>query len=305
MSATSTEDVKKLVQQVKTGKISVSDALQKSDIPAMSIADIDPPFLAVEAIPSGFNCFDEIMLLKKQYGELICIGARPGMGKSAFMVQLASYVARTENVLYVSFEMSKEQIYRRMVAATLEKPLPLIQKGLLKPEDKIEAKRRLSQLKLWIEDRNLMFNELINNIKVMHKQLGLGLVVIDYLQIIKTPMRGKRLRDEEIGDITSRLAALAKELQIPIIVGSQLNRSCENRGRENGDYRPIPADLRESGNIEQDSSIIVFISREEVYNNQRTGEADFIVAKNRDGQLKSFVLRFIGNISTFRENEGV
>lgn len=277
----------KLIQDLKDGKIQLESLLN----PAKHISDFDPEQLRINTIPCGFASLDEYMLLKEGRSELIFIGGRPSMGKSAFMFQLAYNVAHNMPVHVFSLEMDADQIRARLLAGKMNRSLTRILKGLEDPRAMAKAHQELGALNYFIDDRaGLNVFKLCDAARELHAKIGTKLIVIDYLQLLRTP-RGHS-KDDEIGTITKELKALAKELRVPIVVGSQLNRACEARGTENGDFRPILSDLRESGNIEQDADMVLFVHRQSRYTGERPGEADIIVAKNRNGAVGDIRMQF-------------
>ena len=173
-----------------------------------------------------------------------------------------------------------------------------IQKGKVDEQELTKAKAKIDALKLYIDDRpRLDINTIRGSARFFHESTPISLVVVDYLQLVKT--RDRHSRDQEVGEITAELKALATELRCPVLVGSQLNRKCEERGKTFGDYKPILSDLRESGNIEQDADIIAFLSRQAVYDGTRPGDADIGIAKNRNGSTGNYVFQFSGRLTKF------
>lgn len=222
---------------------------------------------------------------------MIVVGGRPSVGKSAFMFQLAYNVSKHAPVHVFSLEMDKEQIFMRLLAGVVNRSTMAIQKGSVDKNELIKAKATLDNLQYYVDDRaGLNVFELTNAAKDAHRRYGTQLIVIDYLQLLRTPKGHSK--DDEIGTITKELKALARDLKVPVIVGSQLNRQCETRGRETGDYKPMLSDIRESGNVEQDADIVMFVHRESRYTGERPGEADLIISKNRNGPCNSILMHF-------------
>lgn len=276
-----------LMQALKEGRTSLDDILHYEK----HISEVDPTQFRVETVPSGFPSLDDYKLLKKDRSELIVVGARPSMGKSAFMFQLAYNVAKNTPVHVFSLEMDKESIVSRLVASHLNKSMTAIQDGRISNEDIIQAHSELSSLQYFIDDRpGLNVDEICEAAIQTNLRRGSGLIVVDYLQFIKSKSDGTR--QQEIGAITRSFKALAKELKVPVILGAQLNRACEQRGALSGDFRPILSDLRESGDIEQDSDIILFLHRQSRYDGTRPGEADIIIAKHRNGAVGTITMQF-------------
>ena len=255
------------------------------------IKDIDVNSLQISVIKSGWESLDKYLLLKDHRSELIIIGARPSVGKSALMFQLAANVSQNYPVQVFSLEMDKEQILSRLIAKELNVSMNYIQSGRVPQKDLERAHAKFSKSHYYIDDRaGLDVHDLIIAAKEQHQKMDTKLIVIDYLQLLRVK-RGHS-KDDEIGTITNALKTLAKDLKVPIVVGSQLNRQCEIRGAETGDYRPVLSDLRESGNIEQDADMVLLLHREARYSGLRPGEADIIIAKNRSGPTGQIVMHF-------------
>jgi replicative DNA helicase len=257
-------------------------------------------------IPSGYRQFDALTS-GLQNSDLIILAARPSMGKTAFALNIARNVAIDENkqVAVFSLEMSKEQLSMRLLTAEARVNSERFKTGMIGEEDwqKVtEAAGIISDAPLFIDDSpNLTAMEIRAKSRRLKMDKGLSLIIIDYLQLMKGPSLKDR-KDLEIAEISRSLKSLAKELNIPIIVLSQLNRMVEQRT----DKRPLMSDLRESGAIEQDADIIAFIYRDEVYNkdenNPNKGKAEIIVAKNRNGAVGKAILTFIGKYTRFENS---
>lgn len=289
-----------IFEQVMSGELSIDDALN----PGRQLADVDLDKLQIQVMPSGFQTMDrDFMFLKENEGELIIIGGRPSMGKSAFMFQLALNVSTAWPVHVFSLEMSQESIVRRLLSNLTGKPVSAIQMGLVERSTLERAREQLKQFNYIIDDASgLSVNELVDRAVTRAKKLGTRLVVVDYLQLLRTEKNHSR--DAEIGEITKSLKYLAKTLKCPVVVGSQLNRQCEIRGASSGDYRPILSDLRESGSIEQDADLIVAVHREYRYTKMRADEADILVLKNRNGATGEVVMKFYGAQTRFEDLGG-
>ena len=265
-------------------------------------------------------------------GDLMIVAARPGMGKTSFVLNVAANVASPQTttpgatdpndgeqklghgVAVFSLEMPKEQLANRLLCCEARVDLGRLRQGHLAHEDwtrLTEAASVLAPLPLWIDDspalgmlelrakvRRLQA-ELSRSNQVAEPEHGLGLVVIDYLQLMKG-RANVNSREQEISEISRGLKALAKELSVPVVALSQLNRGVETRGGK--DKRPLLADLRESGAIEQDADTIIFIYRDEYYNRDTTedkGIAELIVAKQRNGPTGTVRTRFVANYTRF------
>jgi replicative DNA helicase len=298
--------VEEIVSAIREGKLDPAQAVEAFESPAKHIREIQIGH-DIEVMPSGFPSLDRFQLLKKGQCELIILGARPSMGKSALMFQLAAYVSIRSNVLIFSLEMNSESIRRRFTASYVGRSIKAL-KGVA-PAAIAAANRHLDSLNLYIDDRaGLDVNTIRSAALALHKKRPLSLIVVDYLGLVRSP-RELGNKNNEIGEVTSGLKALAKQVGCPVLVGSQLNRECEKRGKDarsgsHGDYRPILSDLRDSGHIEQDADMIVFLSRHEFYEEgERPGEADIRIAKNRNGEVGDMVLKFIGAQTKFFDPE--
>ena len=233
--------------------------------------------------------------------DMIVVAGRPGSGKTTFAVNMAANVAKrstdTEIAIF-SLEMSKEQIAQRMLSAEALVPNTSLSSGMISSDEWIklaEAADALSKMQIYIDDTAGIT---VPQIKAkLRRMKNLGLVVIDYLQLMESANFHNN-RVTEVSEITRQVKLMAKELNVPIILLSQLNRSVESRQ----DHRPMPSDLRESGSIEQDADIILFIYREAMYDKQNPNQsaAECIVAKNRHGSTGTINLAYLGEYTLFR-----
>ncbi len=247
--------------------------------------------------PSGFKDLDE-RTGGFQRGNLIVIAARPSMGKSALVANIAENAALDGYpIVLFSLEMSESELAQRFVASQARINGEDLRRGKVAEHrwpKILEACRRLSRAPLFVDDSSdTGVLEVRAKARRLHHQLngGLGLIVVDYLQLMRHEGRIES-RVEQVGQISRGLKGLARELNVPVIALSQLSRAVEQRG---GDKRPILSDLRESGQIEQDSDLVMFIYREEYYlkdESERPGEADIIIAKHRNGPVGDVVLTF-------------
>jgi replicative DNA helicase len=257
----------------------------------------------VTGVPTGFEKLDDLTS-GLQKSDLIIIAGRPSMGKTAFALNIAQYAALDEAipVAIFSLEMSKEQLAIRMLSSEAKVDSQRIRRGFLGETDwpkLIRAADKLSESLIFIDDTPaITVLEMKAKARRLTAEVGLGLIIIDYLQL----MRGSAYRDsreQEISEISRSLKALAKELNIPVIALSQLNRKVEDRTNR----RPQMADLRESGAIEQDADVIAFIYRDEVYNksedNSEKGMAEVIVGKQRNGPIGTVKLAFLEKYTSF------
>ena len=248
----------------------------------------------ITGIPTGFTDFDNVTS-GLQSSDLIIIAGRPSMGKTSFALNIAYNAAIEEKigVAIFSLEMSRLQLGIRLLGLDAMIDAWKLRRGSLQDEEWVrltDAANRLSDLPLYIDDTSgLSALEMKAKARRLKKRFDISLVVIDYLQL----MQGKKVaesRQQEISDISRSLKALAKDLDIPVIAVSQLNRKVEERPNK----RPILADLRESGAIEQDADLIMFIYREELYNRteENRGKAELIIAKHRNGPTDTVKLTF-------------
>ena len=260
---------------------------------------------AVTGVPSGFKELDR-MTAGFQPSDLIIIAGRPSMGKTAFCLDIAEYAA-IENKIPVaifSLEMSKEQLVIRMLCSQANVEGTRLRTGYLSESDwpKLTiAAGNLSDAPIYIDDTAaLSALELRAKARRLKSEHGLGMVIIDYLQLMKGRTRVES-RQQEISEISRSLKALAKEINIPVIAVSQLSRKTEERTGN----RPQLSDLRESGAIEQDADLILFIYRDEVYNrdpeNPNRGKAEVIIGKQRNGPIGKIDLAFLDKFTTFKE----
>lgn len=265
----------------------------------------------LSGIPSGFEKLDKLTS-GWQPSDLVIIAARPGMGKTAFVLSMARNIAVNSNlgVAVFSLEMSSVQLITRLISSETGLSSEKLRTGKLEKHEweQLNVKvKGLEKAPLFIDDTpSLSIFDLRAKARRLSSQHGIKLIVIDYLQLMTaggTQKGGNR--EQEISTISRNLKALAKELDVPVIALSQLSRAVETRG---GSKRPLLSDLRESGAIEQDADIVSFIYRPEYYkidewdDEERTptqGQAEFIVAKHRNGGLDNIRLKFIGQLGKF------
>jgi replicative DNA helicase len=263
----------------------------------------------VTGVPTGYERFDE-MTSGFQRQDLIILAARPSMGKTSLMLNIAESMAipdkgGTKEELYsvgiFSLEMSKEQIGLRLLSSEANVPSHFIRAGILSEKnwrDLIDASSRLAKSKIYIDDTaTIDLIEMRAKARRLKREMGLDMIMVDYLQLIT--MRGRvESRNQEISQISRGLKALAKELDVPLLSLSQLSRRPEQR---TGDHRPQLADLRESGSIEQDADVVFFIYRDEVYNKEteEKGIAEIIIGKQRNGPIGDFKLVFRNDVTKF------
>jgi replicative DNA helicase len=260
--------------------------------------------------PSGFKDLDE-KTGGFQPGNLIVIAARPSMGKSALVANIAENAALAGHaVALFSLEMSEAELAQRFVASQARVKGEDLRRGRVTEASWpkiLEVCQRLGQAPLYVDDSSdTGVLEVRAKSRRIHQQLldrgGLGLIIIDYLQLMRHEGRIES-RVEQVGQISRSLKGLARELNVPVIALSQLSRAVEQRG---GDKKPILSDLRESGQIEQDSDLVMFIYRDEYYNkeSERPGEADIIIAKHRNGPVGDVTLTFQKDYPKFMNYAG-
>ena len=251
---------------------------------------------------TGFKDLDAL-LQGFRPGQLIVLAGRPSMGKSTLASDFARFSsAQGRQVAYFSLEMSADEVAKRMLSARSAIRLEKLERGFIEGQEDLERLeegiRALEALPIWLDDSpDLSLTEVRTKCRRLKARGGLGLVVLDYLQLLSSP-KEKENRQQEISSFSRSLKILSKELSCPVVALSQLNRSPEMReGR-----RPQLSDLRESGSIEQDADVVLLVNRPEAYNpDDRPGEAEIIVAKHRNGKTGSVWLEFEGDFSRFRD----
>ncbi len=259
----------------------------------------------VTGVSTGYHKLNELTA-GFQPTDLIIIAARPSMGKTAFALNVAMRAAvmeGTPTAIY-SLEMGKDQLMQRMLCAWGKVDLAGLRRGYIHDDDwtrLYDAADHLSRAPIFIDDTPALSTiELRGRSRRLKMQHDLGLVVVDYLQLMRASSKPDS-REQEISEISRSLKALAKELEIPVIALSQLNRKVEERS----DKTPMLSDLRESGAIEQDADVIAFLYRDEVYNkrddNPRKGTADVIIGKQRNGPTGAVSLAYLGYCTAFEE----
>lgn len=257
----------------------------------------------VTGVATGFTQLDELTS-GLQRSDLIIIAGRPSMGKTAFALNIAEHVAIEENipVCIFSLEMAKEQLALRMLSSDAKVDSQRLRKGFLGEGDwpkLTTAAGRLSEAPIFIDDTAaISVLEMKAKARRLKAENGLGLIILDYLQLMKGGAYAET-REQEISEISRSLKALAKELKVPVVALSQLNRKVEDRTSR----RPQMADLRESGAIEQDADVILFLYRDEVYNkaedNPEKGTAEVIIGKQRNGPVGTVKLTFLEKYTRF------
>lgn len=274
--------------------IEVYDRLQKITGPDKDkYLGMKSGFTELDAVTSGLNNSD-----------LLIIAARPGMGKTSFALNIATNIAKksTKQVVVFSLEMGKEQLVSRMLSSEALVNSNSLRTGRLSPDDWAKlasGAEALSKMQIFMDDSGGI------NVPQMKAKLrrmkNLGLVVIDYLQLMEGAKKNSN-RVNEISEITRQLKLMAKELKVPVITLSQLNRGAEGRQ----DHRPLLSDLRESGSIEQDADVILFLYREGYYDKESADQSisECIISKNRHGETGTVKLVWNGEFTLFRNLEG-
>ena len=307
------QSVNELLDVAETKMFGITEKMVKSsyvhvrEVLKDTIEMVDKLFNKKELItglPTGFTELD-ITTTGFHPGDLVVVGARPGMGKTAFALNIASNAGIEKSpVAIFSLEMTKEQLALRMICSEAEVDSKSVRSGYHSKEDYrklVNAAGRLAEASIYIDDS---FNSVLD-IRAKSRRLkaehGLKLIIIDYLQLM-SGVGNYTQREQVVSDISRSLKALAKDLSVPIIVISQLNRSCEMRGENK---RPMIADLRESGAIEQDADTILFLYRGEYYNEKNAvpGVAELNIAKQRNGPTRKIDLAFLDTYTKFKDLE--
>ena len=256
---------------------------------------------SLTGVPTGFADLDALTN-GLHPGQMVVIAARPAIGKSTLALDLARSAAVHAGMTTVIFslEMSRNEITMRLLSAESRVGLHAMRTGQLGDEDWTRLARRMSEVAdspLFIDDSpNMSMMEIRAKCRRLKQRNDLKLVIIDYLQLMSSPKRVEN-RQQEVSELSRSLKLLAKELGVPVVALSQLNRGPEQRT----DKRPMLSDLRESGSIEQDSDMVILLHREDFYEREsvRAGEADFIVAKHRNGPTATVTVAFQGHYSRF------
>ncbi|KRF33295.1 replicative DNA helicase [Yonghaparkia sp. Soil809] len=258
---------------------------------------------SMTGVPTGFADLDALTN-GLHAGQLILIAARPALGKSTVALDFARAAAIKHNhpTVFFSLEMGRSEIAMRLLSAEASVPLHAMRKGTLESRDwtTIASTRgRINDAPLYIDDSpNMTLVEIRAKCRRLKQTVGLKMVIIDYLQLMTS---GKRVesRQQEVSEFSRALKLMAKELQVPVVALSQLNRGPEQRA----DKKPALSDLRESGSLEQDADMVILLHRESAYEkeNPRAGEADFIVAKHRNGPTDTITVGFHGHFSRFAD----
>ncbi|MBE1515001.1 replicative DNA helicase [Nesterenkonia halotolerans] len=305
-------EVEGIVNQAQSEIYNVAENRQSEDY--VSLSEVLGPTIdeietnsahdgGLTGIPTGFRDLDDLTH-GFHGGQMIIIAARPAMGKSTLALDFARAAAVTNGMTaaFFSLEMGRNEIAMRLLSAESRILFSDLRKGNIRDEDwekMSEAVDRLNDVPLFIDDSpNMSLMEIRAKCRRLKQRNNLKLVVLDYLQLLSS---GKRVesRQQEVSEFSRTLKLLAKELDVPIIALSQLNRGSESRP----DKKPQVSDLRESGSIEQDADMVMLLHRPEVYDKEteRAGEADIIVAKNRNGPTRDITVAFQGHYARFQD----
>jgi replicative DNA helicase len=289
-----------------TGGSQTEDYVPLTDAVTAAIDEIEAAKLKdgqMSGVPTGFADLDELTN-GFHGGQLIIVAARPALGKSTLALDFARSASIHHDMpsIFFSLEMGRSEIAMRLLAAEASVPLQSMRKGTVDARDwtTIASTRgRINDAPLYIDDSpNMTLVEIRAKCRRLKQRVGLKMVIIDYLQLMTS---GKKVesRQQEVSEFSRALKLLAKELQVPVIALSQLNRGPEQRA----DKMPAISDLRESGSLEQDADMVILLHRESAYekDNPRAGEADLIVAKHRNGPTRTVTVAFHGHYSRFAD----
>lgn len=257
---------------------------------------------AITGVPTGYLDLDE-RLSGLQPSALVIVGARPSMGKTAFALGMAAHAAieKREPVLFFSLEMSHLELTQRLLCSEARVDSSRMRNGKLLQSDwpkVVGAMGKLGEAPLFIDDSpNLTVMEIRAKARRLKSREGVGLIVVDYLQLMSTKSSSPEYRQLEVSEVSRGLKILARELSVPVVALSQLSRALEGRA----DKRPMLADLRESGSLEQDADVVLFIYRDEVYNKDSPdkGTAEILIAKHRNGPTGTVQLAFLDHFTRF------
>jgi len=303
------DDVEGVMDIAQQRVFNIAERKNSSDFEAMNTV-LERGFLEIERIfnnrgettgvSSGFGDLDD-MTSGFQKGDMILIAARPSMGKTTFVLNLAQYAALRggKSVAVFSLEMSKEQLAYKLLCAEANVDMTKLRNGSLEDRDWeniAKASGPLAAAKIYIDDTaGTSVMDMRSKCRKLKMEHGIDMIVIDYLQLMSGS--NPENRQQEVSEISRSIKALAKEMQCPVIALSQLSRAPEQRA----DHRPMLSDLRESGSIEQDADLVMFLYRDEYYNKETEDKnvAECIIAKQRNGPVGTVKLAWIGQFSKF------
>lgn len=298
------DSVEQRIFKVSESRVNPS-FVKAGDIVQHSIKDVEQRYVnkdSITGVPTGFYDLDELTS-GLQPSDLVIVAGRPSMGKTSLALSIARNVALSANkaVAIFSLEMSKEQIVTRLLCSEARVSNSRVRSGKLGESDfprLVDAASTISQADIYIDDTPaISVLEMRAKSRRLHRENPLSLIIVDYMQLMRGSNRKIDRREQEISEISASLKALAKELRLPILALSQLNRGVESRQ----DKRPMMSDLRESGAIEQDADIIGFVYRDEVYHPETTdkGIAEFIISKHRNGPIGTVRMSFQAELTLF------
>lgn len=310
VSYAQTEDLDAIIEQAEKGIFDLAQNRNSKSYAGMkeilvtTLDNIEKMYENKEklsGIESGFYDLDD-KISGLNDSDLIIVAARPAMGKSAFVLNIASYVAMHDRipVMIFNLEMSKEQLVKRMLSSESGIDSMKLNNADLEQEDWIkmaDASNRLADAPIYIDDSSVLSpSEIRAKCRKAKIEKNIGLIIIDYLQLMESKS-SNGTRQQEVSEISRGLKILAKELNVPVIALSQLSRSTESRA----DHRPMLSDLRESGSIEQDADIVMFLHRDDYYDkeSEKKGIAEVIIAKNRHGETGTIELGWLGQYTRF------
>ncbi|HAA25288.1 MAG TPA: replicative DNA helicase [Ruminiclostridium sp.] len=287
----------------QTGLLPISDVL---DITFSHLEELYNRAGEYTGVPSGFYDLDK-KTAGFQKSDLVLIAARPSMGKTSFALNIAAYAAVHKQipVAIFSLEMSKEQLVSRIISSEVLIEMEKMRKGNLEDEDwkdLANAVGVLSKAPIYIDDNAaISVMEIMSKCRRLKMRRGLGLIIIDYLQLMQSRRRTEN-RQQEISEISRSLKIMAKELEVPVIALSQLSRAPDIR---TANHRPILSDLRESGAIEQDADLVIFLYRDDYYHedSEKKNITEVIIAKHRNGSIGTIELAWIPQYTKFRNLE--
>ena len=306
------EDIAQTIDQAEQKILAVANrkhaggVVKIKDIVKSAMARIEELYDSKDAytgLPTGFTDFDK-MTSGLQPSDLIIVAARPSMGKSSLVLNIAEHVALTggKSVAFFSLEMSKEQLVQRLLCSEAGIDASRLRIGQLQENEwpnLVSAADKLSSAKIMMDDTpGMTALEMRSKARRWKNENGLDLIIVDYLQLMQgSSKRASDNRQQEMSDISRSLKGLARELNVPVIALSQLSRSVEQRTSK----RPMLSDLRESGALEQDADIVCFIYRDDYYNpdTEQKNVAELIVAKHRNGPVGTVQLFFRKDITRF------
>lgn len=308
------EDVEKVIDSAEKKIFDLSEKRSSNDFEPLSVI-LERGFEQIEAIfnnegeltgvGSGFKDLDE-MTSGFQKGDMVLIAARPSMGKTTFALNIAEHAALREgkSVVIFSLEMSKEQLAYKLLCSEANVDMLSLRTGKLTPEDWDNIARAsgpLASAKIYIDDTaGVSVMEMRSKCRRLKMEYGIDLILIDYLQLMSGSGES---RQQEVAEISRNIKAIAKEMECPVIALSQLSRAPEQRA----DHRPMLSDLRESGSIEQDADLVMFLYRDEYYNKETEDKnvGECIIAKQRNGPVGTVKLAWLGQYSKFADYEAI